>query len=139
MNETYKKTFDQFAIYLLCAILTSLSFGFLVALIAILFFEDSWGFIEIGLIYALYTFPVNALVAIPFSLFVNYAKKTRDLSYVKKFFLYLIAGSAAGFLYGIILSIPQRFVFEDYILPILFGATSASIFFLIITVLKKWK
>ena len=139
MNETYIKTFDQFAIYVLTAMLTSISFGSLIGFVVILFFEDTWGFISVSLLYALFTLPVNGLVAIPFSLYVDFAKKTKDLSDVKKFSLYIIAGSMAGFFYGLILLTPPNYTIGDYLLPVLFGAISASLFFFIITALKKWK
>jgi hypothetical protein len=139
MNETYKMTFNKIAVYVLTAILSSLSLGTLLAVVEILFFEDSWGFFPTLLVVALYTLPVYFVCAVPFSLFIDYSSKTKAMSAIKKLILFIIAGAVVGFLFGAYLLIGPVGGILEFVWPTVYGMIGSAVFFCLIELLKKWK
>lgn len=139
MNETYNVTFNKMAVYVVTAILSSLTLGSLLAFIEILFFEDSWGYFPTLLVVALYTFPVYFVCAVPFSLFIDYSLKTKTISSIKKLAIYIAMGAVVGFVFGAYLLVGPVGSILEFVWPTVYGMIGSTVFFGLIELLKKWK
>lgn len=134
MGERYKVVFDKVAGYFLTVILSAYVLGCVMAVIDLLFFKDSWGFVPISFLVALYSFPIFVVVALPFSLWLEHSKRTKMLSNNKKLIFYSAAGTVAGLLYGFV-ALPFYIEF----LPGLYGFIGGVVYFLILRLLSKRK
>ena len=143
MNETYIKIFSLLSRKFSVALLSSLSFGIIIAFFFMITTDTQepnvyyFGFFEVILIYVYYTIPTYVLLAIPFSIFIDKYRKTASLSYYKKSILYSITGIIAAITYYSFMggSLPEGW--KLLLLFAVYGLISANLFLIFLKVIAK--
>ncbi|QTD41784.1 hypothetical protein [Sporosarcina sp. Te-1] len=101
MENAYKETFDRFAMYLFAAFLTPVLFGACFALYMMVAFDNSWTYLSMFLLAAVFSFPLFLIAAVPISLFIDFSKQGKTLPVPKKILMYGGSGGIFGLLAGI--------------------------------------
>lgn len=135
MENTYKETFDRFAIYLFATFLSPMLFAACFAFYLKLIGENSWTFLSLFILSAIFTFPVFLIGAIPVSLVIDFSKRGQSMSVLQKGSCYAGCGGIMGFLAGIwVFGASETFT---YLLAAVYGVVGGFFHFIVLSLLKK--
>lgn len=143
MNATYVKVFSLLSRKISAALLSSLSFGIIIAFFFMTTIDAQepdvyyFDFIEVILIYVFYSIPAYVLLAIPFSIFIDKYRKTASLSYYKKSILYSIAGIIAAIICYSFMGGSLPADWKPLLLFAVYGLISANLFLLFLIIVDK--
>lgn len=118
VNETYIKIFSLLSKKISAALLSSILFGIIYAFVFITPASEQqpniyyFDFSEVLFFVVLYTSPIYILLAIPFSIFIDKYRLTKNLSYFKKSVLFSLAGAVTG---AILILLFSDFTYDGFI------------------------
>ena len=135
MENAYKETFDRFAIYLFASFLSPVLFAVCFSFYSQLIMENSWTFLSMFILAAIFTFPIFLVGVFPISLFIDFSKIGKSLSVWKKGICYACSGGVIGCIAGIwVFGASEAFT---YLLAAVYGIVGGLLHFFMLFFLKR--